>query len=526
MRKLRRYKEKQPRKRRFARCALTAGAAAAITLGVGANVEKAHGGADPHQLTVRMDADADLLASREEFAIGYMPFNPDQNLNLVLDGSELANRCAAAIIALPMWWPGEPRPAPVTTHRIEHAVDGIEQCDVCGQWIHMGGWKIVNPALNLDYPDPNDAMNAEFLPDLAIHYMTHGSFDCSGSVHRGRVDIQRLMRVLELRFPFDPNEHQLPVDGNDLDADLLTDLEELAAGYDLYDPDQDDNLTADGIDLAGQCAEVVDQLPVYDPYGGAPLPKHLYKENFFQKGLENCHICGKNVNMGFWKVVNPNLEISIEVPDIVCHYMSHGSFSYSGDVHGKGRIDVALLARILEMPGRCGDLGTLYLPGDFNRDCKEDFKDFTGFAEKWLQLTDPAQISEPQINYTVENCDLYEPPAGQATETSPPPLAPPFSVKVEGAYVHFEHTITANCCPEDITLEMTATGNLITITEVELLNIPCPCICDYPARATLGPFDSGTYYVGLYRLTRISGQDPSPPSLVGKATITIDPPAQ
>jgi hypothetical protein len=71
--------------------------------------------------------------------------------------------------------------------------------------------------------------------------------------------------------------------------------------------------------------------------------------------------------------------------------MEHGSFSFSGDVHGTGRTDLALLVKILEMPSRCGDLGTIYEPADLNRDCKVDSDDFVIFTEQWLQNTDSNQ---------------------------------------------------------------------------------------------------------------------------------------
>jgi hypothetical protein len=344
-----------------------------------------------HQLPVPKDPDADLLANKEEFAIGYKPFNDDQNKNGIPDGVELAKRCAADVNDLPSYPLGNPPPGVNETYKMEHALDGLEQCDICGQWIHMGGWEIINPKLGLRYPDPNDPLDRMFLPDLALHYMEHGSFDCYGDDHQGRVNLQRLMRVLERRFPYDPNSHQLPLDANDLDGDLLTDGEELAAGYNLYDPDQDQDLTPDGIELSKQCGEVIDALPVHDPYGGDPPPKQTYKVSFFQRGLEQCGVCGAMRNMGWWQVISPKLGLSIEVPDIVCHYMEHGSFSYAGDVHGKGRINVPLLAKILEMPRRCGDLGTLYLPGDLNEDCSENFKDFAEFADKWLECTDPGR---------------------------------------------------------------------------------------------------------------------------------------
>lgn len=361
-----------------------------------------------HQLPVAQDADKDLLANKEETSIGYRPFNPDQNRNQIPDGVELAKRCAAVVWELPSYPLGQVPPDVNETYKIEHALDGVEQCDVCGQWIHMGGWEIINPVIGLQYPDPNDPLDGTFLPDLALHYMQHGSLDCSGEIHKGRVDIPRLLRVIELRYPYDPNDHQLPLDyvvkpvgqlapdANDLDGDLLADSEELAAGYNLYDPDQDNDLTPDGIELAKQCAQVIDNLPVE---GVDPIGEHqLYKKNCFQHGLERCEICGKSVNMGHWQVINPKLGLSINLYDITCHYMSHGSFSYSGLQLGpphepfhNGRVDITLLAKILEMPTRCGHLGTIYLPGDLNEDCKVNFADVAELADKWLNSTDPNQ---------------------------------------------------------------------------------------------------------------------------------------
>jgi hypothetical protein len=240
----------------------------------------------------------------------------------------------------------------------------------------MGPAGIVNPKLGLNID----------CPLIILHYMEHGSFSYAGDIHTGRIDVPVLMRALELRFPGEPDEHQLPVSESDLDGDLLTDNEELAAGYNLYAADQDSDLTPDGIELAKQCGEVIDALPVHEP--NTPGSSEPYKVSFMQRGIELCDICGESVNMGYWQVINPSLDLSIEVPDIMCHYMKHGSFSYSGDIHGKGRIDVPLLAKILEMPRQCGDLGTVYLPGDLNKDCKIDLKDLAEFAQKWLDNTE------------------------------------------------------------------------------------------------------------------------------------------
>jgi len=337
---------------------------------------------DQHQQPVADDADDDLLSNVEELALGYQPFRGDQNRNGTPDGAELAKRCAEIINLLPR----DGLPGANQIYRICHEVDGLERCDVCGEWIHMGGCCIINPKLGLRYPDPHDPLDPQFLPDLALHYMQHGSFDCLGSVHSGRVDLPRLMRVLDVRFPYDPNEHQLPVDANDLDGDLLTDNEELSTGYNVYDADQDADLTPDGIELARQCAEVIGQLP----FGPDPVdPNKTYIDHWPALGLETCEICGATVNMGPAWIVNPRLGLSVDCPLIAMHYMDHGSFEYSGDVHGRDRLDVPLLLEALEMPRECGHLGTIYSPGDHNRDCKENLADFAEFADKWLQCTDP-----------------------------------------------------------------------------------------------------------------------------------------
>lgn len=374
MRRLRRRAQQRDirESKKFKQRAMAAGIAAAITIGAAAITNKALA-ADPpdlHQLPVNMDADGDFLANGEEFAIGYLPYDPDQNRNAIPDGAELANRCNSIIEKLP--WEGQ-QTDPNQTYKWHTPVFGIEWCEICAVQINMGPAGIVNPRLNLSVS----------FPLIALHYIEHGSFSYNGTTHDGRADVPLLLRVLETRFPYDPNEHQLPVDGNDFDDDLLTDNEELKAGYDLYDADQDDNLVPDGIELANQCQEIIDGLPLYEP-GMTEICK---KENRL-RGLEWCDICNASVNMGTVEIINPKLQLSTEFPFLVLHYMEHGSFSYSGDVHGKGRIDVALLVKTLQMPRRCGDLGTIYLPGDLNKDCKEDLEDLANFADNWLESTE------------------------------------------------------------------------------------------------------------------------------------------
>jgi len=397
------------RKKSLTGRAVAAGTAAAITLGAGVCLTKALAHTpDIHELPVSQDADADLLADKEELAIGYCVFKADQNCNEIPDGVELAKRCAAIINKLPEYEEGI-----TETYRADHPCFGIELCDICGQQVNMCGVEIINPQLGL-------TIHVNY---IALHYMEHGSFDYGGHspgppyepINSGRTDLQLLMRVLQFRFPYDPNGHQLPLDyvvhpvgrlapdANDLDDDLLADSEELKAGYDLHDPDQDNDLTPDGIELAKQCAVAINGLPLHDTSGGSPAPKETYKVEHIAKGNETCHICAAEINMGFVEVINPQLDSSIEVPFMSVHYIGHGSFSYAGSSNS-GRIDIARLAGVLEMPRRCGDLATRYLPADLNQDCKVGLPDVARLTDEWLERTDPnllplCGLSQPPFPY-------------------------------------------------------------------------------------------------------------------------------
>jgi len=287
-----------------------------------------------HKLPVAEDADADLLSNKEEFAIGYQIYKPDQNRNEINDGTDLAMCCAAAIEQLPEFEFITP-PGIKETHKIRYLTDGTETCEMCPFTICMDHWDIVNPSIGMTVS----------LPVMAAHYMEHGSFSYAATYHNGRAHIAQLLRVLELRFPQYWNGHLLPLDyilnilkpgrqlapdANDLDGDLLADSEELAAGYNLYDPDQDQDLTSDGIELANQCAVAINGLPLHDTSGGSPAPKETYKVEHIAKGNETCHICAAEINMGFVEIINPQLESSIVVPFMSVHYIGHGSFSYAG----------------------------------------------------------------------------------------------------------------------------------------------------------------------------------------------------
>jgi len=384
MRRLRRAKQRHAHaNRRFRRHFLTAGAAAALSLAAqtGWADPPMVSASDKHQVVVSDDADTDLLNDREETALGYLPYEADQNRSGLADGAELAARCAQAITALPL---NTEVTSPDQTYKEELLVFGQEACDVCGEVFNMGLLRVVNPRLGLQIE----------VPIIAAHYMEHGSLSYAGEINKGRADIAKLARILEVRYPEAADDHHVPLeytidptgqiapDANDLDGDLLADGEELAAGLNLYDADQDDDLVPDGIQLARRCAEAIDNLPIVDPTHEEA--KGIYKISYMMRGLEWCEICGESVNMGYWQIVNTEAGTSMDVSEIARHFMEHGAFSYMGSLHGAGRMDVAALLEILGLPATCGDLGIPYKPADLNRDCKVDGADFTEFAERWL----------------------------------------------------------------------------------------------------------------------------------------------
>ena len=385
MKRLRRaYQKSTGTNRPLTRRIVTVSTAAAVSLAGSAHLAKsAVSVGDKHRLLVAVDADRDSLSDQEEYAVGYQPFNADQNGNGVPDGIELAIRGATVISQLPS---AADANDPSRTYKIESPLRGIELCDICGEPINMGTVRLVNPRLRLD---------VEF-PIIAVHYLEHGSFSYAGELHQGRLNVPMLLRAMEVRFPYEPDRHQLSLDAtgqiardaNDLDGDLLADSEELTLGLNLYDADQNENLLPDGIELAQRFAEMIERLPTLE--SNSPTAKGVYKVSFMQKGLEWCDICGESVNMGYWKLVNSTLGLSLDVPVIICHYMQHGSFSFSGSVHGASRANVAKLKEILNFPAMCGDLGIPYQPADLNRDCRVDFEDLAEMASRWLSTTDAA----------------------------------------------------------------------------------------------------------------------------------------
>ena len=143
----------------------------------------------------------------------------------------------------------------------------------------------------------------------------------------------------------DDDPHWRPLPDFDLDGDYLYDHEESRLGMSPDMPDTDGDGRLDGVQLAQELHAIYKTLP-HEEYADQP-----FVIDHKMWGLEQCAVCGDTVNMGYAEIVNPLENLSIEVPYIALHYMQHGSFFYSGDVHHSVRINPGVLKVVLESDG-------------------------------------------------------------------------------------------------------------------------------------------------------------------------------
>jgi hypothetical protein len=317
--------ETRPARRGGSRLAL----AAAWLLAIGGSPAGALAGVvppEPHWLPLEawQDADHDFLTADEERSLGLDPANPDENHNHRPDGADRALALLAQLDALP----AKPNPdGPYVEH---HEVKGLERCEICGKRVNMGHLTVINPREHLRLE----------VPYIARHFLAHGGFSYHGTEHEGRVNVALLNVVLNGKG----DSHWLPV-SPDPDHDFLTDAEEAALKSDPADPDEDRNHVPDGVDRARAWAAELEALPT-EPQGRA-----VYRREFLLRGLERCDLCGTTVNMGHVTVVNPRAGLYARLPYLALHAMEHGSFSFAGDVHGRGRAALWLLDQTLHADG-------------------------------------------------------------------------------------------------------------------------------------------------------------------------------
>jgi len=67
-------------------------------------------------------------------------------------------------------------------------------------------------------------------------------------------------------------------------------------------------------------------------------------------------------------------------------------------------------------------------------------------------------------------------------------------ISVEGYGIHAIHkNATYNCCPDDIEVSLSVEGNLLRLTEKEILTHPCFCLCCYDVESKIVDLPSGSY---------------------------------
>jgi len=298
------------------------------------------------------DSDNDGLRDWEEPFLGTNPNKTDSNDNLVIDGAETMRAFRAALEQLPRAVSPETGPKD-TPFIVEHPMKGIETCPRCGEQVAMNIWDVINPVTHAKMS----------IPSMALHYLEHCGPSWEGGQlmgGKGRVEPLRLQGLLSGQL----DGHWLEVQ-SDIDSDLLSDQEEVDIGTDPRCTDHDKNQVPDGADLARATADEIEALPT------VPTPA-VYRLDFKLRGLEQCEICGDTVNMGHLTVCNTAAGLYAKVPYISLHYLHHGSFSFAGDVHGTGRLEVILLINALHSKGPSHLLPT---SGDADQDGLTDFEE-------------------------------------------------------------------------------------------------------------------------------------------------------
>jgi len=281
-------------------------------------------GDDPHWLAVPDDLDSDYAIFAEEVLAGYSWRGAYSVSDSLLDGVYLAHFLHAMIESLP------DTPQTDQPYKEYEFVYGIETCDVCGADFNMGSIRIVNPQRGLEM---------EF-PIIGLHYLEHGSLSYMGTVHDGRVDLYALKRVLLAG----DESHHLTYEG-DTDADGLFPEEEAYLGTNPTDPDSDDDSVKDGPQYFEGLVEALSQV------SRTPSDTEPYIEEWFARGKEQCEICGQWFNMGYVVVNNTSEGLSLMLPYVSVHCLTHGSAVFNGTTND-GRILPVLLNTALRGDGQ------------------------------------------------------------------------------------------------------------------------------------------------------------------------------
>jgi len=286
-------------------------AAASIALAAG-TAAMASTAQNPHQWSILDDADRDGLCVAEEMRFGTNWHIADTDGDQVNDGLDVGQLLVQLIRQPPFW---------IYVH--DYAMMGVVTCEVCGEAINMG-YCVVENWLN------GRTMEVKY---MAVHALENG---CAKYSYRycpypcglltDEVDIGELKRVLVPDFL---TPHPIPPRAGDSDGDGLTDSEEAVLGTDPNDG-------ADGAALADELLALIAELP------REPQHHHAYLLEHPLRGVEQCEACGQTFNMGSVEVVSPLDEMSVTMPYIALHMISHGGFAFDGTVNDGEVLPLAL----------------------------------------------------------------------------------------------------------------------------------------------------------------------------------------
>jgi hypothetical protein len=282
---------------------------------------------DPHVLPVEDDADSDYLSFGEEILSGNSMQSPDTDGDGVPDGIARAYAVGDLVGSLPQGV------QPDRCYRLDHCMDGVEYCEICGASIDMGFVEIVNPMRG-------SSMN---LPFMCLHYLEHGGLSYLGTIHSGRLDYAQLKRILLATDESHPASMGC-CQYEDTDDDELCTEEEIFLETDPTDADTDGDSVKDGPQFVEGLLEALSMLPREVTPDGPYLSETLFH------GVETCEVCGDVFNMGYVTVTNPLEGISLDIPCVALHYLAHGSTSYNGTVND-GRVLPILLQTALNGDG-------------------------------------------------------------------------------------------------------------------------------------------------------------------------------
>ncbi|MEN6306571.1 MAG: GLUG motif-containing protein, partial [Anaerohalosphaeraceae bacterium] len=134
-------------------------------------------------------------------------------------------------------------------------------------------------------------------------------------------------------------------------------------------------------------------------------------------------------------------------------------------------------------------------PTGFNYACDSNQNGIIGIED--LAALSLHWIKPEVIISQVEACSHSAP-----ANTLAAPSSVPFTARVEGSYIIFDHAIEQNCCISGIQLNVVQEPGRIILEETITWNSLCFCICTFPTHAELGPFVPGEY---VFEVVQIEG---------------------